>query len=232
MQFNRKASIRGGVVAAGVLGWAAVALVALPVPSAVAQIEFVAPNVVSALCRRDLHKLTTGIVESSLDQLAKCHRQRIDGDLPPATNCNDVNAAPASLKVDRRTDLLARRARGVCDERADVPPPPGLGYVMCPAPCASIPQTNYENGVASCITCVTDAEINQLITSVYGTPPVPLSKDARRCQVAVGNAVGAYIGKRLTIQERCERDKEQENLPQSVNCKQYDSPAPARTSAA
>lgn len=116
---------------------------------AAARLEFVAPNVVSARCRRDAHKLTTGIVESSLDQFAKCHRQRIDGDLPPVTNCNDVNAAPASLKVDRRSDLLTRRARGVCDERADVPPPPGLGCVMCPAPCASIPADDHRNPVGN-----------------------------------------------------------------------------------
>lgn len=202
-----------GVLSSGALG---------PHPAA-AQVEFVAPNVVSALCRRDMHKLTTGIVESSLDQLAKCHRQRIDGDLAPATNCNDVAAAPASVKVDRRGELLVRRARGVCDQRAAVPEPAGLGYITCPAPCAGIPQTTYEFGVAPCISCVTDAEVNQLIQTVYGTPPLPLSKGARRCQVAVGNAVGAFVGKRFAIQERCQRDKEQGKLPLSTYCKRYDS---------
>lgn len=201
---------------------ALVPVVFAPRPAA-AQVEFIAPNVVSALCRRDMHKRTTGIVESSIHQLTKCHRLRIDGELPPATNCNDVAAAPASLKLDRRSELLTRRARGVCDERAAVPEPAGLGYITCPAPCVAIPQTTYEFGVVPCISCVTDASVNQLIQTVYGTPPLPLSKAARTCQIAIGNAVGTFVSKRFTIQERCQRDKEQGKLPPSTHCKRYDS---------
>lgn len=197
-------------------------LVTLVASSGVAQAQYVAPNVVSALCRKDMHKIVNSITETTINEMVKCHRLRIDGDIPPAIDCNDVNNAFSGLKISRESDKLVRRAAKACDDRADVSEPAGLGYITCPAPCGAIVINDYENGVAPCLLCVVEAEAEFFTSSVYGTPPVPLSKEARKCQNSVGLASSNYLSRRMAIQERCERDKEQGKEPLSLDCKNHD----------
>lgn len=177
-----------------------------------------------ALCRKDLHKTLGRLVRESVKEMNKCHTKRLAGQYDPARDCNVPENSPSPLKVVREEAKLQRRAAHSCagERRTPASPPAALGYDSCPAPCAEVAIGDVYSGVADCLACLSRRLSIELVSTAYGTPPVPPADGAKRCQDRIGNLVKKYLSKLITDQEQCQTAKDAGEVPASVDCRSAD----------
>lgn len=181
------------------------------------------PNRNSALCRQDLHKLSASLTRDILAQLGRCHVQRTAAKISPEVDCNDIANAPSPDRIARSVAKLTARARQACAQRADVPPPSGLGYDDCPIPCGSVTiAEDYESGVAACFDCVAQERAQELLSGAVGLPSLPLETGVARCHTQMVAAVFKYASLRMGMQRRCQGLVDLGRLDVSTDCTTYD----------
>ena len=177
-----------------------------------------------ALCRKDLHKTLGRLVRESVKEMDKCHTKRMAGQYAEARDCNLPENSPSPLKIVREVNKLHRRAAHSCagERRAPASAAVELGYAACPAPCAEVPIDNTYAGVADCLACLSRELTIELVTTGYGTPSVPLSLAAKRCQDRIGNLVKKYLSKLMTDQAQCQTAKDRGLVPAETDCRTAD----------
>jgi hypothetical protein len=204
-----------------VLALAAVFLIGAAVP-VFAQTD--ALDRTDALCRKDLHKTLGRLVRESVKEMNKCHTKRLAGQFEPARDCNVPENSPSPLKVVREEAKLRRRAAHSCEgeRRTPASPADALGYDSCPAPCAEVPIDATYAGVANCLACLSRRLSIDLVSTGYGTPPLPPADGAKRCQDRIGNLVKKYLSKLMTDQEQCQTAKDRGEVPADTDCRTAD----------
>lgn len=150
-------------------------------------------------CRRRLYQATRNLTAAVLKERTSCHRQRMAGQLPAATQCNDPTRSPASSINARRRLAKATRA---CEATTT---PSDLNYVACPAPCQALTIADFTE-VAACMTCVAEAAAYDVAQAVYGEPPTPASFAAQGCQRSIARGAMRYWWRRFTAQLACRID--------------------------
>ncbi len=153
--------------------------------------------------------LSNTIVKESL----KCHRQRLSGALPPATDCNNPAGLPE--KVARARAILAKLTERGCRDLV----PAQNSYLVCPAPCGTIAISNYAD-VADCMRCVTEDRVGAALSAAYGAPPLPSSSAATHCQNDIGNALRGYLITRMKEQQKCQQGEDRS--PIGTDCQTAD----------
>lgn len=177
-----------------------------------------------ALCRKDLHKTLGRLMRESVKEMNKCHTKRLAGQFLASRDCNVPDNSPSPLKIERERNKLHRRALHACagGRRAPAAPPVDLGYDSCPAPCAGVAIDNDYVGVADCLICLSRTLAIDLVSTAYGTPPLPPPAGAKRCQDRVGNLVKKYLSKRTTDQEQCQTAQDRGLVAADVDCRTAD----------
>ena len=140
------------------------------------------------------------------------------------TDCNDDANALSATRIARAEEKLIRRAENACagGRREAASEPAALGFTSCPAPCDGIDIGNTFDGVVACLSCVAEAEIEALAGSVYGVPPLPVSRDAQRCQIRIARGASGYVANRGKAQERCQLNLDRARLPEGTDCQTHD----------
>ena len=200
------------------------AILIVAMPSTAVQADMSADTVVDVLCRKDQYKTLTRLGRTGLNEVVKCHKFRIRGRIDPATDCNDLANAPSTRRMAREQDKVAKRIDNSCagGRRPAAADPIDLGYETCSAPCDLVDIDNSWPGQTSCILCLADLEIEALGTSLFGTPPVPLSRSQDRCQLKIGTAARNYYAHRARNQEKCQKAKDNGDIPLSTDCRADD----------
>jgi hypothetical protein len=178
-------------------------------------------EVIDELCLSHLFAGASKLGRDTVKQLGKCHSQRLNGQLPAATDCNQESSAPWADLRQRNAISLHIRAR----KRCDVPPassPASLGFTACPAPCdAEVPAIATYADVAGCLVCQTYRIAENLSTAVFGTPTLPAGTE-EPCWARLTRAVRHYIGVVLRAQRTCQTAKDKGKLPPATDCRTYD----------
>lgn len=196
-------------------------LAALP---AVAQNSVVPATTLDALCRKDLHKTVGRLARISLQQMSRCHDERLRGVVAPSTDCNDDANAPTRQPIAREQKKVQLRAEKSCDggPRPGASRPATLGYDSCPAPCDAIPIDDSYASVASCLLCVAEKTTESLAASTLGTAMLPLSSGERRCQKHISAQLKRYMMTLVMTQHQCQTRLERGLRPASTDCKTAD----------
>jgi hypothetical protein len=140
----------------------------------------------------------------------KCHRDRMSGKLPPAIDCDDPSTWVANGFVKGYDGLVAAEQRlrdGVNSCSPDIAVPASLGYTSCPAPCAAINIASFDD-LGECLFCLTDDCLRGAVDTVFGVPPLPITKLPQKCQERVGRDLVIYFNKRSVTEQICELRKE------------------------
>jgi hypothetical protein len=178
-------------------------------------------EVIDELCRSHLFAGAVKLGRDTIKQLGKCHSQRLNGQLPASTDCNQESSAPWAELRQRDAVSLHIRAR----KRCDVPPassPAALGFASCPAPCnVQVPAITTYADVADCLECQTYRIAENLSTAVFGTPTLPAG-DEEPCWARLTRVVRHYIGVVFKAQRACQLSQDKGDLPPSVDCRTYD----------
>jgi hypothetical protein len=209
------------------------------------------PSPVAAKCRDSLNSAVIAYINGAAKELVACHRARMAGKFPPATDCNSVattEGGVAAIVALLEADIV-EAATSCAAERS----PTTLGYDSCPAPCDGIDvggcsagivsptcetdrdcDTAPESGdgrcgnwsqVGACLTCVAENTVTTAVTDVYGTPSVLLPKDTQVCQHAIGDALLDLLRVSLGTTANCQKklDGGKLVLPAGVTaCDEYD----------
>jgi hypothetical protein len=178
-------------------------------------------HVIDYLCLSHLFAGASKLGKDSIKQLGKCHSQRLNGNLPPETDCNDETNAPWAKLRARDAFSLRRRAY----RRCHVPmasPPATMGFTSCPAPCdTTVPAISSYEDVANCITCQVLASSEVLAAQVYGTPPLPAGPQ-EACFSRLTRVIRHYIGARLKALRNCRLLQAKGRLAPEVDCSTFD----------
>ncbi|MGH7293072.1 MAG: hypothetical protein ACREJT_17755, partial [Myxococcota bacterium] len=164
-------------------------------------------------CRKRIGTAVRRLSNTIIKESDKCHRGRLSGALPPATDCNDPAALPAN--VARARDVLARLTLRGCAGGL----PAENGYLVCPVPCGSIAIDDYAD-VADCMTCLTEDRVAAALDGAYGTPPLPSSSAATGCQNAIGKALRGHLIARMKEQQKCQLAEDR--APTGTDCQTAD----------
>jgi len=169
-----------------------------------------AQSVSDAACRLSVGNSVRLFGEVIAVQVGICHRQRLRGALPSSIDCNQPSTWMASGYAHGATGV----ARGVVRFRAAMQAcspgpvtPADVGYTSCPAPCAGLPVTSFDE-LGACLQCVTEPAVLVALQAGFGTPPLPLPKPPRVCQLTVGRLIVRYFNKRALLQDGCQFRKE------------------------
>jgi hypothetical protein len=178
-------------------------------------------EVVDSLCLSHLFAGASKLGRDTVKQLGKCHSQRLNGNLPAATDCNDETNAPWAELRARDADSLRLRTYKRCHVAA-ASPPATMGFASCPAPCdTSLPNISSYADVAECVICQIYATAEELAANVYGTPALPTGTQ-EACFSRLTRVIRHYIGARLKAQRSCRLSQDKGRLPPAVDCRTYD----------
>ncbi len=209
------------------------------------------PSPAGAKCRDSLATGVDAYINGATKELVACHRARIAGKIPPATDCNSVATTEAGVAttVAGLAADITEAALGCQAERS----PTALGYDSCPAPCDGIGMGGCSAGngaavcstdrdcdtapgsgdgrcgdwsqVATCLTCVAENTVTTAVQDVYGTPSVGLPPDTQDCQHTIGSALLDLIRVSIGETSNCQKklDTGKLVLPSGVtSCDDYD----------
>jgi hypothetical protein len=164
-----------------------------------------------AFCRRALGHGVKQLTDIALKVQTHCHSDRIDGEIPPTTACNDVD----TLSVAAVDEALMNIAELVAEKCA---PPASTaadnGYLICPDPCAAN-LADYSD-VVTCLACVTKNEIASIANDTWGMPDAPAEREVKNCVRLVGRALDNYLGKTMREQQVCQYRKDVR--PSTTDC--------------
>ena len=155
-----------------------------------------------------------------------CHRKRMKGQIAEAIDCNDPTVwavqgfERGSTAVQRERDRVVARVSSC----KDITDPGEFGYLACPAPCDVLPLASFGDfGV--CAECVASDCIFGALADALGTPPLPLSKFARKCQLRAGRDLILFYNKMMKLQESCQFRKDVlRNGYTDADCADFDDP--------
>lgn len=168
-------------------------------------------------CRRDLGKGTIKLSASLMSVQARCLNEQMNGRLLEVDCLAPLSPDfPGAGTVAKSVSVLSSLANRSCSA-ADHPTVNGYG--TCPSPCENHSVDTYEQ-VSECLVCTTAARTSAAIESLYGSPPSDASRDAIRCQLAIGKAARIYLVKRTTAQQRCQYSEDSEDS--GLRCKFLD----------
>jgi hypothetical protein len=173
----------------------------------------------SAECLDRIHKRMRKLALIQLDEHDRCHRERMQGDLAPANDCNSPAGVVDPDRIEYWVARLIENSR-VCNPYAAYPPV-DQGFTACPAPCESIAVSDYA-GVATCMACLTKLEISAAAETVFGTPPVPATREQVDCQRSVARAFARYFLERIESQKKCYLLQKYLRVDPSVDCQDAD----------
>jgi hypothetical protein len=178
-------------------------------------------EVIDTLCRSHLFAGAAKLGRDTVKQLGKCHSQRLNGQLPAPTDCNQETNAPWADLRARDAESLRVRAR----KRCTVPPassPASLGFTSCPAPCdALVPSIGTYGDVAECLICRTYRISETLSATVFGTPTLPAGEE-EPCWARLTRGVRHYYGLVMKVQRACQLAQDKDQLPPEIDCRTYD----------
>jgi hypothetical protein len=78
---------------------------------------------------------------------------------------------------------------------------------MCPAPCGAITVATFDD-LGECLLCLTGDCLRSAVGTVFGMPPLPITKLPQKCQERVGRDLVIYYNKRAVTEQICEFRKE------------------------
>jgi len=150
----------------------------------------------------------------------KCHKTRLKGGEPDATDCNDPAALDAATQARIANAELA--AAEMAAERCTVAAAPvDNGYWVCPGQCSTIVIDAYDD-VASCIACTAHGGAAGAAAAALGHPGVGGGDDAMKCQAALARALRKFLRKRLKLQRKCQTRQDRDRLDSAVDCRTGD----------
>ena len=154
-----------------------------------------------------------------------CHQQRVRGELVPSIDCNAPDTWGADFLRGANFVIVdaekARKLINSCNPDASIA---GLGYTSCPAPCGALPVSTFDE-LAACMRCVTYDEVTTYSDSLFGTVPIPITKEARDCQERLGRSMTTYYNKLTFFQHTCQYKKERGDVEfAAVDCDDLDNP--------
>jgi hypothetical protein len=169
-----------------------------------------------ARCRSRIGKGVQRLSDTFVKESIKCHRSRMLGEVPPATNCNDSQGLPAGAKVARARAVLQKLTLRACAGNL----PADNGYLVCAHPCEAIPIVEYADA-AACFACLSEKWTGAGLAAAYGTPPVPgINDDVTQCQSTIGKALRAYFKTRMKEQQKCQLGEDL--APAGTDCRTAD----------
>lgn len=174
------------------------------------------PHAALQTCRKALGGVVGAFAPVLVDSLARC-RSSFAG---AGSNClGDPKFATSVLKLQ---DALGTTVTGSCEPSGV---PGAFGYHTCPAPCALLPATTWQEE-AACLACVTQTSIVDAVTVAYGPEglPPPPTPEAQQCQDTVGKGLVQVIGTNLREIIKCQQgaDAGKAATPGGVHCRDAD----------
>jgi alpha-tubulin suppressor-like RCC1 family protein len=162
-----------------------------------------------APCRVAVSEDTQRYVSRVTKILAGCHDGRVKGKLSAGTDCNDVASAAAALGKSLPSEVLDGDI-GDPGKACDLFTPSDAGYNSCPSPCESITVSSWAD-VDSCMQCVTQAHLEEFVSSALGQPTLPLDRDSKTCARALIRGASTMIQTFLDANTRCVDDEDSRN---------------------
>src|SRR5262245_56467245 len=88
-------------------------------------------------CRKALATGVRRVTRPALKGIERGHRDRMRGNLPPESDCNDPAQRPGSAasRLQRAVEKLSSLAARGCE---DASAPTSVGFDPCPAPCGAV----------------------------------------------------------------------------------------------
>ncbi len=159
-------------------------------------------------CQRAIAKAGAQYTQARAGALAKCEGKVVTGS---GTSCPDATATQAIAKASAKLTTTIGKACGgddnVCGgDLTNEDAPATLGWPdRCP---------NFERGgcgddiadcggIASCLTCLDDAAVDQAMGLYYDALALPSSDALNKCQVAIGKATTAFLESKSKALQKC-----------------------------
>lgn len=201
---NASRGARTAGIAAGLVMWMAHAVCAQPLSAQ--------RSAASTQCRRMLAQKASQLSADALRARESCHRRRMLGLLPTATDCNDSTESPASPGM-----LIARRRLATVASRcATNLTPADENYIPCPAPCQTVAIADF-TGVGACLSCLAETAALDAVQTIYATPPAPAGDGETGCQQTIGRSLVEYWMRRFRVQRECQYAEDRS--PTGIDCR-------------
>ena len=167
-----------------------------------------------ARCRKALHSGVQRFARTIVKEQVRCHQVRIRENIPASVDCNDPANFLSPLRVERAERVALRAARRCVKAAA----PAALGLGACPAPCAALPMSSYDE-VAACLACLTRDTATGMVENVFGLPTYGVTDRLDRiCQAHVGQVMREYMSARMRQQAHCQYLQDRGKVDATVDC--------------
>jgi len=164
-----------------------------------------------AACRYKVAQATRNYSAFVVERALLCHKQRIQGKLPAAIDCNDASTWAVhgfTRGVYLRAKDRAQHAKKISACHPDAAPLANLGYgANCPAPCGAIALNEFSD-LGECALCLADDCMDSALTTAFGTTPLPATHAARKCVERTGRHLENYYNARSFMQQKCQMKKD------------------------
>lgn len=188
------------------------------------------PSPAGARCRAGLASAVNSYIVGTTQLLVDCHKDRMAGKRPPATDCNTTNADSEILTaVNALADGIVSAA-GACTAARS---PATLGFRACPVPCSGIGAAACTAGqvglqcqsdrdcdvtpgagdgrcgdwaqATDCIACLAANAVTTAVQDKYGFPSVTLPPASQKCQNLIGSALVRLAAARIDATLDCQK---------------------------
>ena len=207
------------------------------------------PSADGGTCRNALGASLTYYARLTSSAIADCHKSRLYGKIPAATDCNSTTDDPKTAEAFANA---AARVIASTDECTDGGSPADSGYASCPAPCNAIDIGVCSAGnvgaacdsdgdcdvipgdgrcgdwdtAGDCFVCLAENAVLTAAETTYGDTPVPppAPVDVARCADAIGRALEKMTATLVSETTKCQKKADAgQSLPAGVRfCKDAD----------
>jgi hypothetical protein len=162
-------------------------------------------------CRQTIAKESAKLAKTIGKVLIGCHKNQQKGKVTAGNDCNDVDAPETDVKgkvnntKSKMTDKISDPAKGKCTAL-------NVGYInyhQCPSPCdIPVPTIGDASDVAACLICLTETEVEAMVTAAQDSPAPPLGKDDAKCHSGIGKNLTKHLDTALKERPKCQNAAE------------------------
>jgi len=171
---------------------------------------------IAVKCQRTLAKEASKFAQAKSKILTKCEIGKVNGTLPPATDCSSTMAAKIAKASSKLAAKIAKACGGddrVCGgDTTNEPTVEELGWAEAcpnfessPEPECSAALTDCGD-IATCLECLHEHAVDQAIGLYFGslTPSDPQAESAlNNCQQAIGKEAQKFLAKKAKELQKC-----------------------------
>lgn len=165
-------------------------------------------------CRDGIAKFFAKAVTTADRVSTSCHAGRLSGHLPPTVDCNDLSTLQADNggKFQKALQKLQSTIAKSCKLPTSVQVL--ARFASCPYPCGGAaaggaggasPSIDNFVEVGQCLSCMATDIMESRSEEMFGTPSIPVSGSAARCQLASARVFSKHLKTLLKERQGCQR---------------------------